>query len=624
MVPQSEMIDHLGNRVISGNRCENHFGHTPGGCFDHPGVWNRMKSFLTETVGRYALAPNLAGWDAWNELRWKYHSENLVCFCPHTLSKFRAWLDAKYTGLDNLNRAWMRRYNSFEEILPGKQPDRTYTEMMAWQHFMTWRSDEHGKDRYRVMKALDPAHDVTAHAATPSPLFVGADRGTSTPEYALERGNDWALAETLDGIGCSSFPKWFGIDDAGFGMRVEFVKSAARGKKVWLSEIQGGRSAIGFKIFEPVDAASQQRWIWNGIACGADKLLFWCWRDEVFGRESAGFGLTGLDGLAGERLAALKKTREVLDRHSALFSHYRPSENAEAGILFSPQTHYLAWSQEGNSLRPVNAAAGYARALVRLCIPYTVVEETRLDAIKNLKILFLPRLLVTDEKYESALMDFVRNGGTLVCESECGAFSPQGFYRYPDERFIPDLIGAAEAGRRPLSGEPVAGRIAGRAFGLQPFQWLTPMRGGAPVVVAKHPDGALIAEYKSGQGKVVVLGSYFGEAYHEAWNRDFEVFLDALCRQAGVRPEIEVVAPGPKESAFVYVKAGESQGRKVVFVFFPEKAKKAELLFKANYFKGEKMRDLFSDKPVSLKKSKKEQALVVNCPQLKVAVLAEE
>jgi len=398
MVPDSEMIDHTGLRVISGNRCENHFGLTPGGCFDHPGVWNRMKSFLETTVSRYAKAPNLAGWDAWNELRWKYHSGNLVCFCPHTLTRFRAWLDEKYTGLDNLNRAWMRRYNSFEEILPGKEPDRTYTEMMAWQHFMTWRSDEHGKARYAVMKALDPVHDITAHAATPSPLFVGNDAAPSSPEYALERGNDWALAEALDGIGCSSFPKWFKIDDAGFGMRVEFVKSAARGKKVWLSEIQGGRSAIGFTIFDPVDAASQQRWIWNGIACGADKLLFWCWRDEVFGRESAGFGLIGLDGLAAERIAALKKTREVLDKHGELFRHYRPAEKAEVGILFSPQTHYLAWSQEGNSRRPVNGVAGYARALTRSCIPYVVVEETRLENIKDLKVLFLPRLLVTDER----------------------------------------------------------------------------------------------------------------------------------------------------------------------------------------------------------------------------------
>ena len=69
-VPGSEMIDHMGHRVISSNRGECHFGMTPGGCTDHPGVWERMAKFLTTTVERYRSASNLLGWDAWNELRW--------------------------------------------------------------------------------------------------------------------------------------------------------------------------------------------------------------------------------------------------------------------------------------------------------------------------------------------------------------------------------------------------------------------------------------------------------------------------------------------------------------------------------------------------------------------------
>ena len=30
----------------------------------------------------------------------------------------------------------------------------------------------------------------------------------------VDRGNDWAFADRLDGVGCSSFPKWAGLDDA--------------------------------------------------------------------------------------------------------------------------------------------------------------------------------------------------------------------------------------------------------------------------------------------------------------------------------------------------------------------------------------------------------------------------
>ena len=71
-------------------------------------------------------------------------------------------------------------------------------------------------------------------------------------------------------------------------MRIDMVRSAAGKKKLWLSELQGGRAAIGFEIFGKVRASQQQRWLWNGLASGADTLLIWCWRDEVFGRESSG------------------------------------------------------------------------------------------------------------------------------------------------------------------------------------------------------------------------------------------------------------------------------------------------------------------------------------------------
>ncbi len=135
VVPGSQMVDNFGHKVISSNRGEVHFGLTPGGCFDHPGVWERMEQFLTATATHYRAASNLFGWDAWNELRWNVQSDGLVCYCDYTINRFRSWLDAKYGWLDGLNSAWQRRYTSWEDVRPGKMPDRPYTEMMAFRGF---------------------------------------------------------------------------------------------------------------------------------------------------------------------------------------------------------------------------------------------------------------------------------------------------------------------------------------------------------------------------------------------------------------------------------------------------------------------------------------------------------
>jgi len=618
-VPGSELVTSMGHKVVSSNRGETHFGLTPGGCTDNPGVWERMSAFLTEVATHYAPAPNICGWDAWNELRWDVQADGLACYCEHTVKAFREWLDSKYGGLDGLNSAWKRRYGQWDEVLPGKKPNRPYTEMMAFQHFLTWRACEHARKRYDIIKAIDPDRPVTVHGGQPSPGYGGNAEMT-----ALNRGNDWFFADRLDGVGCSSFPKWFNIDDAAFGSRIEFVRSAARGKAVWLSELQGGRSAIGFGIHPSVDAASQQRWIWNGIACGADTVLFWCWRDEVFGRESAGFGLIGLDGLAEERMAAMRITGDAIRKHKELLDGYRPCP-AEVGVMFSPQSYYINWAEEQNAGRAKTALDAYCRALVRKSIPYDVVEEEHLESLHGLKVLFMPRALVLSETAEDKLEAFVRNGGTLVCESECGAFSPQGFYRYPDERFLSRLTGATEVGRRMPDPDTIAASIDGKTLRLDTAQWLTPLTHTSGNALAECPDGALLLEVPVDKGRVLFAASFPGEAYGRQANPGFEDFLEWTVRSAGWTPEVEIVEPAANENAFLYVKHGSSNGRNLLFVFFQQDQERAVLRFRTGMFEKTGMIDLLSGEEHKLTAGDSGATeLTLAKPERQFAVLAEE
>ena len=84
---------------------------------------------------------------------------------------------------------------------------------------------------------------------------------------------------------------------------------------------------------------------------------------------------------------------------------------------------------------------------MRRSIPYQVIEENHLEALAGLKVLFMPRAVVVEDATADRLIRFVEDGGTLVCELECGALDAQGLYRYPGERFI-----AALPGRRRWAG----------------------------------------------------------------------------------------------------------------------------------------------------------------------------
>lgn len=623
VVPGSEMVDNFGHKVVSSNRGECHYGMTPGGCFDHPGVWERMSQFLTATAEHYHRAPNLFGWDAWNELRWNVQADGLVCYCDHTIRRYREWLDAKYGGLEGLNEAWQRRYSSWEDVSPGKLPDRPYTEMMAFQDFVTWRAVQHAYDRYELLKARDQAHPITVHGAQPTVLHGSDSYPIAT---ALHRGNDWGFSDKLDGIGTSSFPKWGGreMDRTDFINRIDFSSSARQGKRVWLSELQGGRSNIGFSVAQSVDAASQQLWVWYGIASGADTILFWCWRDEVFGRESTGFGLAGNDGLAPGRLAAMAKTGGVLREYGELLEAYEPSP-AEVGILFSPQSYYLYWSQDGSAQRGLNGIKGYAQALLRRNIPYCIVEENHLEALDGLKLLILPRTVVMDTAVAEALADFVVRGGIIFCESETGAFGSNGLYRYPQDRALTALTGVQEVGRRQVDHGVVKVSLGGTTYTLAASQWLTPMF----VQGETGAEPTLLARGLVGRGRMLLCGTYLGDAYLQAdteRGRAFENFLVALAANAGVKRPVTVVSPVLLGADFVHVRVGPIPGvtpdgaRTMAFVFTPQPDSTVELHFLPGTF-GSHVKDILTDAEIPVTHTGAGQRVAVGPTPWGIAVL---
>lgn len=559
LIPNSEMIDVWGNKVLSTTRSETHFGLSPGGCIDHPEVWTRMSVFLKNTVQHFAAMPNILGYDVWNELRWNEHADELVCYCPHTLALFRKYLCEKFGSLDGLNQAWERRYVDWQDVYPGKLPNRGLTEQIEFQRFLTWRADRHAADRCRIAKAADPARPVTLHGGAPS----GLEAGTDEARMPLDRGNDWNFAETFDGVGCSSYPEWFGIDDADFAGRMELVASATRlaGKKLWLSELQGGRASVGFSTCGGLRAAHQQRWVWNGLANGAELIIFWCWRDEVFGRESAGYGLAGADGFAEERMAAMRKSSDLLRRHGQVLADYCPAA-PKIGIWVSPYSYYFSWAQEGSAARIRDSLLGYARMLGSRSIPVTYVEEEHPAALEGLKMLILPHTLVLTGEQETLLSNFVKNGGTLVCESECGAFERNGFYRYPEERFTARL-GVVEQGRRMLSENESDFTVeyGSTRYCLGHFQWSSPFVDAG--------DSPLFQVKPFGRGRMVAFGGYPGNAAHLREYPDFPKLLERLAEEAGALPACRVVAPKPGLRNPVYVKSGSTGTKKIYFIFFP-------------------------------------------------------
>ncbi len=539
LVPDSEMIDQMGRKVVSTCRSEVNVGLTPGGCFDHPRVAELMCNYLTNLASRYANASNLLGWDIWNELRWSVNADGNVCYCPHTITAFRRWLDARHGGLAGLSAAWQRRYVSWEDVFPGKTFGRPYSEMIEFQRFLMERAAEHMKARAAAMRAGDSRHLLSAHPASPSIQWGGNPNG----EHAMERGNDWQHIEHLDGYGCSHFPFWGeGFDEAGFGLRVESTRSAAGDKVVWVSELQGGSARRGVSVNRSVPAGPQQRWVANSMARGAKGVIFWCWRDEVFGTESSGFGLSGWDGLASERLAAMKVTSKFIDLHGDLIDIYKPAP-AKVGILFAPDNYLLKWAESGRAVEPVESVVAYATAMERLGLPYEFVEAEHLDVLDRLDVLLMPWTLVVPPATQAAIVKFLKRGGIILAEAETDAFDNLGFYRYPDERPFMQAIGVHDLGRRQMAPDTTLSvQLDQDAVSVRADSFLTPLKTSAEaeILAVNDQKEPLLVRQRVGDGAAYVAGTFLGRAYHCSPNDGFERLVEHVCLEAGVQRDFEM------------------------------------------------------------------------------------
>ena len=134
-----------------------------------------------------------------------------------------------------------------------------------------------------------------------------------------------------------------------------------------------------------------------------------------------------------------------------------------------------------------------------------------------------------------------------------------------------------------------------------------------------------------GQGRLILIGSYLGEAYFEEWSSGFERFVESIAQSSGWLPEIEVLSQQPgvaaypqggSRDAFLYIKYGTAQGKRLVFVFFPAGSDQATLRFPSGFFAGGKAEDLLSGRVIELQENVKGQEALLSPAHWRILVLA--
>jgi len=540
----------------------------PGYCFDHPGVRAAVLRLFTTIAERMKHKPAFLGWDLWSEphvINWAeatYLRSPEYCFCPYTVARFRSWLRKKYGTLEALDRAWYRRFTSWDEVEPNRLSTiLSYTDYIDWREFITEKLSEDLRARYDAVKRVLPDAVATSHAAAPD-LFTSPRDGTGNPD-------DWQAAAQVDDWGTSFYPKHsfaVGRDPAWRGALLDFSRSSTIGKSrgFWVGELQGGFGTVALRVSATVTASDLRMWMWSAIARGAKGMNVYAWYPMSSGYESGGFGLINLDGSITDRARAAGAVARVVDRNSAFFLKAHPPA-AEVAIVYNPLSYMVGGRQavspssaqsEVASIER-NSMLGYYRALFPTSVPVDFVHLRDIGR-HHYRLIMLPYPLMISASAAAALREYVRGGGALVAEARPAWNDERG----KAQEIIPgfglnEVCGCREtAVQMTASGKAEVVLDDGTRFNGLLYE--ESLSGHA---IAHFADGApAIVTGEFGNGRMMTIGTFLGASYEREHDESLGRFIRSMLVWAGV-------GPAPPMPAGVELRLLESGSQRVAFAF---------------------------------------------------------
>jgi hypothetical protein len=317
-----------------------------------------------------------------------------------SLAAMRKWLKEQYGDLARLNLEWGSTFPSWDAVVPMLTRDaiqRRDQNFAAWGDFKEWMD-------VAFARALKSGRDAV-HAADPQAL--AAIEGAQIPGWG---GYDYArLANGLDLIEL-------------YGDNVEMTRSFNPSAVMLTTSFRSGPTEI--------------HRLWRELLRGTRGVILWDSRNEFVGK----------DGSVGDRgREAAPFFREIRDGVGAMLINSRRRTNP-IGILDSPASLRVEWlldrKGEGAAWSRRNASSeeednpirvsvrNFAGAIEHLGLQHSFVSNDQVERGElvraGYRVLILPQTIALSAGVAEAILDFVRQGGTVIADGEPGIFDEHG------------------------------------------------------------------------------------------------------------------------------------------------------------------------------------------------------
>jgi beta-galactosidase len=552
--PSIDIVDASGDVLYPNHRYMEDIGD--------PNYQQYALRFVDAISMRYANHPSLLAFGIDNE-----SGDGRISYSETARQRFIAWLKAKYTNLENLNKAWAtqrwsRKLNQFEEVgFPVATHATDVPERML--DFRRFVSDEVNQF---LLKVIDKVNINAPKALT----------NTNAWYYSALKYFDYsqiAYSGKMTREGCGFYPgttlttNW-GVMNALFGIsRIQFEST----NPFWCSE---------FTTMTAVPNAIRKQ-AYSTLFYGNQMVCGWTWQSMHAGEEQYLEGLLDWDGIPNRKYDEYRKIATEFKKIEKFFPYQL---QAEVGLAFSFPSQIASSyfpEQHDNQLQACFDLFYHRNMDAR------IVEISR--SALNYKILFVPGVAVMDEVTAEKIRDFVKNGGTAIMTSNSAIVDESGqVFATTRPGRLSDVFGIRvgsyeetemmnEVSRKSYKGKKLEFSYNGKPIQTESARFDIVEPKGAEVIgrlTSLDKDYPIMTVNKYGKGRAIYVGL---PAKGEVLNP----LLDELIGELGIKkgPEVPsgVMARQIDQNHFLYLNvSGEPKE-------IPVKGNSRSILFDKEY-----------------------------------------
>ncbi len=373
-------------------------------CIDDPVYGAYARRYLAAVARHFAGDERVGGYVLWGEpvLMRPGHWEAAICYCEHTVRKFRGWLRQRYGNIEALNAAWCTEgpsdYIDFEQVCPPTGACRQLGGFVSWddfREFMEQNLADHIKAADRIFK------ENGAMQPTICEMLTGIHNSIDS----------WKLAQCTDIIGTSCFERPGRIS----ALYMSMADSMAKALDKTTFGVEASGASVRYMGVRSPSANELCTTLLQRAAHGVRGLMYWTWRPRLSDTEGNDFGMVRPDG------KVLPKTRELGERAAAfsqLYPIYERSQRTAQVAIFSSQSINHLMDHENMTGNYINALIGanYMMQDLHVNADFICEKEILRGSLQKYRVLLLPCSYILSPEAAAEIEQFVKNGGLLIAD----------------------------------------------------------------------------------------------------------------------------------------------------------------------------------------------------------------